>query len=407
MHLTGRRIQPNQHVHLMSSNKRIHLPFLDGIRGIAILAVFFYHSLGESFGFDKLKWDGLIRDFDTSASFLALYPFTYGNAGVAIFFVVSGFCIHLSYLRSKEKSWLLFANKRLFRIYPPYLFALLLFFFVWPWGTLRVDSFSQVAQFVTHLFSIHNFERRTLYGINPSFWSIAVEVQLYAIYPLLIMLSSKIGWQKSLSIAAVCEVSIRLALSIVGMSQQIPLIATPVSAGLHVVISSPFAYWLSWALGAYLCECYLKKQDFWLFKLRFDVALLIAILTPMIKPAAPFTFLAFSLLTAIAIHRLMFEKWSLPNNRLFKIAWSHLSLLGVISYSFYLLHQPIIGLTDRLVGYFASIDNVHPLFLYALCMAWYPLVFAASYAMYRCVEKPSINLGRSAWSRLRPAQPAV
>jgi len=78
----------------MNPLKKIHLPFLDGIRGIAILAVFLFHSLGASFGFDKLQWDGLFRDFDVSRSFLALYPFTYGSAGVAIFFVVSGFCIH-------------------------------------------------------------------------------------------------------------------------------------------------------------------------------------------------------------------------------------------------------------------------------------------------------------------------
>jgi peptidoglycan/LPS O-acetylase OafA/YrhL len=63
-----------------------HLPFLDGIRGVAILAVFLYHSLGASFGLYQLPWAGMFRDFDTSRSYLLLYPFTYGFAGVAVLF---------------------------------------------------------------------------------------------------------------------------------------------------------------------------------------------------------------------------------------------------------------------------------------------------------------------------------
>jgi len=93
---------------------RGHLPFLYGIRGIAILAVFLFHSFVHTFGFDNLAWKGLFRDFDTSRSFLALYPLTYGSAGVAIFFVVSGFCIHLSHQSNNEGGWRNFFNRRFF-----------------------------------------------------------------------------------------------------------------------------------------------------------------------------------------------------------------------------------------------------------------------------------------------------
>jgi len=118
---------PKRAAEEMNQRNKIHLPFLDGIRGIAILGVFFFHSLHATFGFDNLKWNGIYRDFNVLDSFLALYPFTYGGAGVAIFFVVSGFCIHLRHQRSKDGDWLSFANRRFFRIYPPYLLALLFF----------------------------------------------------------------------------------------------------------------------------------------------------------------------------------------------------------------------------------------------------------------------------------------
>ena len=93
-------------------NRRID--FLDPIRGVAILLVFGYHSLGAAFGHDQLPWGHWFRDFKVAPSFLPLIPVTFGWAGVAIFFVVSGFCIHLSFSRSPQ--WRLFFWRRFFRV---------------------------------------------------------------------------------------------------------------------------------------------------------------------------------------------------------------------------------------------------------------------------------------------------
>jgi peptidoglycan/LPS O-acetylase OafA/YrhL len=40
-----------------------------------------------------------------AASLLPLFPFSLGGLGVAIFFAVSGFCIHLSHLHNRNKGW--------------------------------------------------------------------------------------------------------------------------------------------------------------------------------------------------------------------------------------------------------------------------------------------------------------
>ncbi len=101
-----------------------HLPFLDLLRGVAILLVFLHHSLGAAYGYYWQPWKGMFPDFHDARAPWQLFPLTMGNCGVAIFFVVSGFCIHLSHYRSNSsgigrETWWSFAIKRFFRIYPP------------------------------------------------------------------------------------------------------------------------------------------------------------------------------------------------------------------------------------------------------------------------------------------------
>jgi peptidoglycan/LPS O-acetylase OafA/YrhL len=373
----------------MNQHNKIHLPFLDGIRGLAILGVFLFHSLHATFGFDNLPWRGIYRDFNTSDSFLALYPLTYGGAGVAVFFVVSGFCIHLSHQRSRERSWLSFANRRFFRIYPPYVLALLVFSFLWPWGSFGFNHLSRIQPLTSHLLAVHNFSEKTFFAINPSFWSIAIELQLYALYPLLLLFATKLGWKRALLIVGSGEVWIRLFVSLTSVTSGQPL---P-----WFIQNSPFAFWLSWSLGAYLCECSMNNRTSRLFAVPFWLVSAVAVAVPFFKITSPFTFLVFSFLTAIAIERLMSKKWTYPNHRYLQKVWSHLSLLGIISYSFYLIHQPILELTDNVAVNLFQATPIHPLIKFSLCLSWYPLIFLFSFLMYRLIEKPSIRLGKIVW----------
>src|SRR5579859_6331331 len=108
---------------VVTKNPDQHVEMLDFIRGIAILAVLVFHTLGLTFGYDALPWHGWWRDFSGSFSFLCFLPVALlAQAGVAIFFVVSGFCIHVSFQR-QGRQWGSFFTRRFFRIYPPYLLA--------------------------------------------------------------------------------------------------------------------------------------------------------------------------------------------------------------------------------------------------------------------------------------------
>jgi len=100
------------------------LSFLDEARGVAVLMVILFHCLGAAMGSDRIAWSGMFRDLSFRPgmkSWLLLSPLTFGYLGVAIFFVISGFCIHLSFSRLKvENPWREFFHRRVFRILPPY-----------------------------------------------------------------------------------------------------------------------------------------------------------------------------------------------------------------------------------------------------------------------------------------------
>ena len=187
-----------------------HIDCLDYIRAIAILAVFFYHSLGTAFGLSKLPWGpGLFRSFSVPPAFLAMLPLSLGCAGVAGFFVVSGFCIHLSFARQPAPDYVGFYIRRFFRIYPPYLVAALAFAFLVPMTRLDLHSHEGRLQLFSHLFLVNNLDGRTVYGLVPAFWSIASEAQLYAIYPLLLWLTRKLGWRGAMFFVALLEIGLR------------------------------------------------------------------------------------------------------------------------------------------------------------------------------------------------------
>jgi peptidoglycan/LPS O-acetylase OafA/YrhL len=333
----------------------------------------------------------LVSGFQALHSPLVLYPLTYGPVGVAMFFVVSGFCIHMSHARSSTHSWGEFARKRFFRIYPPYLLALLVFYFMWPFRTYSLSSSSMQYQLFTHLFEVHNLSRDTFFGINGSFWSIAVEIQLYMIYPIMLFLVWKFGWRYGLLIVAIAELIIRASQSI-----GIPL---P-----DAVIGSPFAFWFSWSIGAFLAQRFLEKKPSPLLKLRFDVLLVLALLLPFFRPTEPYMFIATALLTGIAIEKYAYGFWQIPKGKYLTPLIRHLSFLGVVSYSFYLIHQPILLLIRRLPVTFYSLPlNVSPHSRFILCIVLYPLLLILACPMYRYVEMPSAKLGKAKNSSRVPA----
>ncbi len=161
-------------------------PGIDIVRGVAILAVLLLH-----FGLTYRFWHIVP----------ALTPVRWGNFGVTMFFVVSGYLIAGNEIRRHGRLGAIrlrpFYRRRAARILPLLLLALAI---IVPLGALGVPSFASDAPHpwrslagstATVLTFTHNlFMQRhgyTNYGLDV-YWSLSVEEVFYAGFPLLCLL---------------------------------------------------------------------------------------------------------------------------------------------------------------------------------------------------------------------------
>jgi peptidoglycan/LPS O-acetylase OafA/YrhL len=120
----------------------------------------------------------------------ALYPFGLG-AGVAFFFVLSGFVLHFSYhARMQQVGYRNFAIQRFLRIWPAHVVVLILCA-VW----LVPDSLSWQAKALSEsqlvriffLLQAWSLNSATYWGLNSPAWSLSVELFFYFSFPLMLL----------------------------------------------------------------------------------------------------------------------------------------------------------------------------------------------------------------------------
>lgn len=373
------------------------IDFLDYVRGIAILSVFLYHALITAYGHNALPWERLFRGFSVLPSFIALLPLHLGWMGVPVFFVVSGFCIHVSF-QQQGREWDSFYIRRFFRLYPAYLAALVLF--LW----LNVDKVHDLgAQFVWHALLIHNFNPQMYYGLNASFWTIAIEVQLYLLYPLLLALVAKFGWKSALLFLATGECFIHgwegIRQAMLGASgYQYPVMFNKLlpyynivdAPSLAFLNASPLAYWFSWSLGASAADAFLKKQPMPLVKSSLPLWVFLVVAAYFARPLFPFCFMFSAVLTTAVISKYLSAGRAEHRPPNFWREW--LRHIGIYSYSIYLLHQPLVGI-------FAShltrwLPGIQPLGKLLCCISFGVVIFLLAAGWYRFIEVPGVTFGK-------------
>lgn len=371
---------------------KLHVAILDDCRGWAIILVFLRHcqvfvpqqldhGLDYPWEFVSQVFAGKI-DLQTIIAFIVLIPAHLGWVALPIFFVVSGFCIHLTYCASSQPSLKAFYVRRFFRIYPAYLLALLVFATVFPESRLPFTKLTHWAQLGAHIFQFHNFFATSLYAINANYWTIAIEVQLYLLFPLLLLFARRFSYAWLLFALLLVEVSLHSfsAFFCYGPGHFSP----------PWLRASPFFFCFSWAIGAGLADAFLSGKPLPFAKIHPMVWLVPGILTSPF-PAHEFSFTFFSLAVASAISRCLVQ--DLPQEPKSYLG-RFIRKTGVYSYSIYLIHGPImIVLMELYRARFPGIEN-QPFLYFAAALSTWIVIFPLSALMYRWVEKPGIALGK-------------
>ena len=144
-----------------------YIPELQGLRGLAVLAVVFYHCHPRLEG----TW--------------VHYASLWGWAGVNLFFVLSGFLITSILLesRSKEKYFRNFYGRRALRIWPVYVLVLIVVYLNAPWFIgPTISAAIKSAPWLAYIFFVQNLFHLTVPpAIGPT-WSLAIEEQYYFLW---------------------------------------------------------------------------------------------------------------------------------------------------------------------------------------------------------------------------------
>jgi peptidoglycan/LPS O-acetylase OafA/YrhL len=252
------------------------LTSIDVLRGVAALGVVLFHAVGRAEAprpTSLLQWPGF-----------AVHSITgFGYVGVFLFFVISGFCIHLQWARARAAGqpnqirFGAFWKRRLRRLYPAYLVALTLYLVVTGLSVGFKINGAYVYDVVMHLLMLHNFDPKTAYSINGVFWTLAIEEQLYLAYFLLLFLRTRLGWAATLIVCLGARVGWFYFSHAIWIAFGVG-VPVPEAAASH---------WLTWALGAVSVEaaCGLIKLPRWCRNLWIGFgALLVAVAISYIPP---------------------------------------------------------------------------------------------------------------------------
>ena len=319
----------------------VRLRSIDFLRGVAALAVAFGHALTAA----PYSFAGpLFEQICAHVMWVAV-------SGVPLFFVISGFCIHLGQVRHGDRfQFTTFWRRRLWRLYPTYFvvltgsIALLLLLLATGEGEEMLARYPEpmlhwiAADFASHVFMLHGFHPLFDQGAgNPPLWTLAREEYLYLMYPVLLLSSRRWRWPTIAGLLVILSVVLQYG---VAASLGDPAIK-------WLITSSAFALWIQWQLGMVAADAYrgaITLPTFWTQARWIPLWLLLGY---VLEPGAVFLGLGFFGLVNVCTRLEQRGRW--PKTGLVEA----ITRMGLWSYSLYLVHFPVqtvtLALTRRLV----------------------------------------------------------
>ncbi len=364
-----------------------HLPFLDGIRGIAALWVMLSH-------------------IQILSGMQSIPLLSYGELAVDLFMVMSGLLMAHHYLlrQPKEpwevpKSWCIFWIRRFFRIAPLYYLLLLVALLAGePLGEYRNAIASHWPQAAT------NIHRYTDHGINnilahltfifggfPQFayetplpdWSIGLEMQFYLAFPFLMIVVGRIGVTAASVIAIAFSLALELGFKGYFTSFEMPSV-------------------LPMKLYMFMCGILIAViRD----KRSMLPSLLIAVAAATLYALREQTAPSVMRVVMVLVVFYILDEASLPTFPLLRQALQRLRqalggrlghFLGEMSYCVYLVHLLIlIPVAGMLANYAAYVHAPQSLRYLACAVIVVPVVYALSAIAHHVIEQRGIRLGKA------------
>lgn len=358
---------------------------LDGLRAIAFLIVFFFHTRNLPFG-----W-----------------------MGVQLFFVLSGFLITDILLKMKDKLprrefFIKFYGRRFLRIFPLYYFYLILLaLLIYYLPSLGLNALkSEIGQgFINQIwvavFYVYDFFHASIFFERSRFfthlWSLSVEEQFYLLWPLLIFLTPREKFKQLCFTAIGLGFVFRLIITLVYRTQALPFLSGDPQQSVNVL---PFSHLDAFAFGAYISRFELPRPRLQLLALTISVPA-IGLLTDFLSKGVVTSALGYDL-PMTGFYK---EVWgySLLNYffavLIYCVARTNLltgvldspplRYLGKISYGLYVYHYGIIAICTVMFRKYSLGYSVRSFQMFVIAMSATLLTATLSYYI---LEKPLIDL---------------
>lgn len=399
------RVIATQPVIGSSSTKVARLAWLDALRGIGAMAVVAEHML---------PW-----------LMPALRPFWFnlGMYGVLVFFLVSGYIIPTSLERRGDVR--AFWISRLFRLYPLYLVVIGLVLVMAIWVPVRQEVPRHVSSVAAHLTMLLDVVHHG--GLADPMWTLSYEMVFYLLVTALFVggVHKRSGTLAIVfGIVAVCAGLVLSAPLLPGKWPAIAACAVFV-AGVACLITGRFRTAAAYALGLMAIVLLVFAS----FVPWFGAAILAVMftgtaiqrwesgasgLTPVVVSAA--------LVAAAPVWSIQAGWWWVqPDVWITTIALAAatfalgmalrgrplpgvLTWLGLISYSIYLLHHPLLRFLNAMAGDLRRLPTAAQA---SITLGYLTLLLGLSWLTYRFVESPTQRLGRRISRRSAAAPPGI
>jgi peptidoglycan/LPS O-acetylase OafA/YrhL len=359
----------------------VRFGFVDGLRGLAALFVLLVHVFYEP----------------SRGGYTQRWPYWFGSSyhrvPVDVFIVLSGFCLMLPIAGRADvvRSWGEWLARRSLRILPPYYAAVLLSLLlsvlvINPWA-LRIGSYVAgsvpPAALWGYALQIQDlFGERYLQSIhNPPLWSISVEWRIYFLMPLVLWSLRRFGSISTLLWASGFGLGVeQLWGEWIGKASPwyVALFAMGAAAARVVTAGRVPRWWAPASLACALCFAALVSWKHAHFYAEHGSYF------GLLVGAGTALFVGATARDVLAGH-------AGPLARV--LASAPLTWLGRISFSLYLLHNPLLRVAHLALESRFALD-AEGMLLALLAVS--PLLVLAANAFHRLVERPFMHLSRAA-----------